>query len=209
MNKRNISIGLGVLFIIGLIIMSIVYSLTPKATLVLALAPEEGFLSIDGGPKNAVKNKQNISIKPGAHTVEFSRDEFDPLSQTFTVDDKKSIEVIIVLNPLTEAAKKLLLTPGAQEVVQRFVGKKFIKESEQLDQTYPILSILPIEARLYTVNSCRSVKYPDDSTKIALCADMSEEGLESYILKDITSRGYNPSDYEIIFTNISNVTDWD
>lgn len=202
MNKRKT-----ILIIIGLIIAAalatvlIIYSITPRSTLTLLLAPEEGLVSIDGGSKQSVKNKQNLNVTPGKHTVEFSRSEFDSFSKDITIADKQTVEVIIALNPLTDAARQLLLTPGADEVVQRFTGEKMTKETSQLNKDYPILSILPIEARLYVVNMCKSIKYPDDTTKIALCADVYQEGLEPYVAKHITSLGYNPADYEIIFVN--------
>lgn len=209
MNKRNVIIGLSGLFIIGLVVYFILYSITPRATILLAIAPEEGFISIDNSSKQSVKNKQTISVTPGNHTVIFSREEFDSFSKDITVDNKQTLEVIIVLNPLTEAAKKLLLTSGSQEVIQRLDGEKIIKESSQLEKDYPILSVLPIKARLYVINSCKSIKYPDDSKKIAICVDVAQDGLEDYVYKDIRSHGYNPDDYEIIFNNISNTEDWD
>lgn len=209
MNKRNIVIAVSGLVLIGIIVFSVIYSLTPRATLLLALAPESGSLSLDGATTQTVSNKQKISVKPGKHTVEFSRDEFDSFKLDITVENNKSVEVIIALNPLTDAARKLLLTPGSQEVVQRFGGQQIEKGAKTLEKAYPILSVLPITARLYVINSCKSVKFPNDPSKMALCADVSQDGLESYIYSDIRRFGYNPDDYEIIITNIANTEDWD
>ena len=192
----------------GLIIISAIYSLIPRSTISLALAPEEGFISIDGGSKQPVKNKQTLDVTPGKHTIKFSRDEFDSFSKDITVANKQTVEVIIALNPLTDAAKQLLLTPDAQEVIQRFYNETTIKATDQLNKDYPILSILPIQARLYIINPCQSVKHPNDPTKLALCVDVSQSGLEPYVYKDITSRGYNPADYEIIFTSSPSPANW-
>lgn len=199
MNKRKTILVIIGLIAIALVTFLVIYSITPRSTITLLLAPEEGFMTIDGGSKQPVKNKQNLNITPGKHTVKFSRDEFDSFSKDITIANKQTLEVIIILNPLTNAARQLLLTPGADEVIQRFTGEKMIKETDQLNKDYPILSILPIEARLYIVNTCKSIKYPDDATKVAICADVYQEGLEPFVLKDITSRGYNPADYELIF----------
>lgn len=201
MNKRKTILVIIGLIAIALVTFLVIYSITPRSTITLLLAPEEGFIAIDGGLKQPVKNKQTLNVTPGKHTVEFSRDEFDSFSKDIAIANKQTLEVIIVLNPLTNAARQLLLTPGADEVIQRFTGEKMIKETDQLNKDYPILSILPIEARLYIVNTCKSIKYPDDATKVAICADVYQEGLEPFVFKDITSRGYNPSDYEIIFVN--------
>ncbi len=197
--KLQIIFGLiGVVFI-GLIVFSLVYLLTPRATLNLAVAPESAFITIDSGAKQAVVNKQQISISPGKHTLKFSQNEFDSLSKNITIDNKQALDIIIALTPQTEAAYQLMITPGAEEVVQMRDNEKAKKVVDQLSKDYPILSVLPINARLYTINSCPSQKYPDNPTKIALCVDAYHSDLEPYVNKDIASRGYNPSDYEIIF----------
>jgi len=207
MSRRQIVIVLGGLIFIGLIAWAIIYSIMPRASLSLALAPETGSLSIDGGSPQSVNNKQTITVAPGKHKVTFSRDEFKSYSTDVTVANRQSQEVIIALDPLTDAASKLLLTPAAQEVIQRFVNLNMIKSTNQLNKDYPILNSLPIQARLYIINPCPSVKYPNDHTKIALCVDVAQPGLEPYVYQDISSRGFNPADYEIIFNTKINPTD--
>ena len=207
MSRRQIIIVLSGLIFIGLIAWAVIYSIVPRASLSLALAPETGSLSIDGGSPQSVNNKQTITVAPGKHKVTFSRDEFKSYSTDVTVANRQSQEVIIALDPLTDAASKLLLTPAAQEVIQRFVNLNMIKSTNQLNKDYPILNSLPIQARLYIINPCPSVKYPNDHTKIALCVDVAEPGLEPYVDQDISSRGFNPADYEIIFNTKINPTD--
>ena len=207
MSRRQIIIVLGGLIFIGLIAWAVIYSIVPRASLSLALAPETGLLSIDGGSPQSVINKQTITVAPGKHKVTFSRDEFKSYSTDVTVANKQTQEVIIALDPLTDAASKLLLTADAQEVIQRFVNLNMIKSTNQLNKDYPILNSLPIQARLYIINPCPSVKYPNDHTKIALCVDVAQPGLEPYVDQDISSRGFNPADYEIIFNTKINPTD--
>jgi hypothetical protein len=209
MNKRNLLLGIFGIIAIGLILWLVIYLVTPRATITLILAPEEGYVSIDSGAKQPVKTKDSLSIKPGKHKIEFSRDEFDSFSKDITIDNKQTLEVVLILNPTTNAAKALVATPGSEDAIQRSEGEKLLTESAQLEKNYPILSILPIEARLYVINSCKSVKYPKDKTKIALCVDVAQDGLKKYVYKDIQSHGYNPADYEIIFRNINDTEDWD
>ncbi|MBC7943445.1 hypothetical protein H7X68_03030 [Candidatus Saccharibacteria bacterium] len=207
MNKRNkILIIIGLIFI-GIVAWSVIYMITPRSTILLALAPEEGLMSIDEGSPRTVNNKQSLDVSPGKHKIKFFRDGFSSYSKDITIANKQTLEVVIALNGLTDDASKLLLTPGAQEVIQRFVNKKMIEATTQLNKDYPILSILPIQARLYVVNTCKSVKYPNNPTKIALCVDVSQPGLEPYVFKDISFRGFNPADYEIIFLSGTNDND--
>jgi hypothetical protein len=110
-------------------------------------------------------------------------------------------EFLVALNPLTDAAKNLMLDDTSQAIIQRFHGATLSKETAKITAENPILTILPIQARLYTVYACNSVKYPKDFTKIAVCVDLYRDGLVPYVTKDITSRGFNPADYEIIYVD--------
>jgi hypothetical protein len=194
--------------VVVIIVSAVIYNLIPRSHLTLYLAPEEGTLSIDSKIQS-VKNGQVITLSPGKHTVVFSHNEFDSLSQDITTTNGQTLDFIAVLNPLTDAARALLQSAGAQAVIERFTSKVQVSQTNNLLKNYPILSILPINARLYTINSCQSQKYPDDSTKLALCVDEYHDGLGPYVLKDITSRGYNPADYEIIYINKYNPVDTD
>src|SRR5680860_148441 len=126
-----------------------------KSKLDLKLAPEEMYLSVDGKEKQSIKNGQGLKIISGKHSLEFSQNEFDSITKEVDADDKQTTEVIVVLDPQTSAAKKLLLTPGADKVVQRFTSEQMTREVDQLEKDYPILSILPIQARLYIIGTCK------------------------------------------------------
>jgi len=203
-NSRVIIIALAVLFV-GFVIWAIVYALIPRSHLTLYLAPEQGTLTIDGNA-NSVSNGQVIEVAPGVHTIIFSRSEFSSQSQTITATNGQTSDFVAVLAPLTDAAKQLLQTPGAQSVIERYTGLQETKYTNTLTNNYPIVNILPINARFYTINTCPSVKYPNDPSKIALCVKVTQNGLEQYVDKDILSRGYNPNDYEIIFNNVNDTT---
>lgn len=198
--KIKLIIGL----FIGLVVIVMglfIYSLAnPKGQLVIYIAPEAGTLKING-KEQQVKNEQSLALSPGDYSISFSRDEFDgETTQKVSIEKDINTDVVFVLNPLTDRARELLTTPGSQKVIERYSGKVINKEAAEIVEKNPILNILPIRARLYVVSSCLSVAHPEDKTKIALCAVMTEHGLEPYIRKDIQSRGFNPDELEIIYT---------
>jgi hypothetical protein len=204
MNKRNklILIIIGIIFILSVIGL-IIYSLIPKAYIQFNTAPQQVNISIDNGKKQSIDNSESVLVKPGHHSVTVSRDEFSDYTNTVDVKNSKTVNFLVALKPLTDGANSLLQDSKSQAVVQSFYGNIQQKQAIQITAKYPILSILPMQARLYRLYACPSQKYPNDSLKIAICVDEAQSGLEPFVLKDIQSRGYNLSDYEVIWNVIS------
>lgn len=202
MNIRRIII-IGFIALVALIVGIFIFiQANPSGTLVVAVAPEEGTLVLDGKERK-VKNEDKIGLSIGEHTVAFKRDEFkDSETKKVTITKDENMRVIFVLEPLTDAARALLQTEGAQRVREQNGGQEIINASNEAVDKNPILTILPIQSRLYTVSACQSEKFPNDPDKVALCVNSSGEyDLLPYVRKDISSKGYNPDDFEIIFVN--------
>lgn len=197
MNKKTILLLIGgfVVLVIGWTIYDFI---TPKAYIELAVAPKEVTVLLNSSNKS-VKNGDKIRVSPGDYKVIVSRDGFDSYVKDFSIKNRETIELLVALKPQTDEAEQLLLSDASQIIMQRFYGKNLHSQEENMLKNYPIVSILPIQARLYSISACRSQKYPDDITKIALCVKESQPNLQPYVLKDISSRGYNPKDYEIIW----------
>lgn len=178
-----------------------VYFLIPKTYIIFSVAPGQVTISINGKPKQTVNNKDTVMVSPGHYSIVVTRDEFESYTGELDVKSGNTTEFLVALNPQTDAARALLQDDASQAIIQRFHGNALTNDTEKITTTYPIISVLPIDARLYTVYACQSVKYSNDNTKIAVCVDLYQDGLIPYVLKDIQSRGYNPSDYEIIYVN--------
>jgi len=201
MIKRKYVI-IGIIAFVLLMITLIVFLLIPKSYIRLSSAPQKVSITIDGGSAKNTENGSTITVSPGKHIIVISQNEFDSYSEEVNINNGQTYELIVVLNPLTDAAKELLMDSKSRTVVEQLSGKIFNQQTTDMVTNYPILNILPIRARQYLINACPSQKYPDDITKVALCIESNQTGLESYVLKDIESRGYNPADYEIIWPKI-------
>jgi len=197
--NKIISISIGIV-VVGLIAWWWIYLLIPRSTLYLRVAPQEVTITNEGGDtkfSGTYHNNDKLTISPGTYKFTVSRDEFKSYTTTVTLKDGETGKLLTALTPLTDAAKELLNNDDSQAVIEEFEGLLQSQGEEKLTTDYPILTVLPINERLYKIDACESVKHPDDFTKIAICIYEKDESLKPYALNAIKSAGYNPDDYEI------------
>jgi len=202
MSKKQI-ISIVSLFILVIVIWS-VYLLIPKSYILFQTAPEVVYIRINEKKERVVNNGDKIFFKPGNYKIIIYKDEFNPQFEEFTIKNGETKEIVAALKPLTENAKNILLgNDKSIKVLEKSTSIRIDSESEFLEKTYPILKILPIETRNYTILTCSSKKYPDQSNKVALCIDITSASIKDYVEKEIISKGYNLNDYEVIWRDIS------
>jgi len=189
---------IGALIIIGIIINALI----PRATLLFSVAPESVKVMING-KSHDVTNGQSITIAPGEVTIEISRDEFSSYSEKLTVKNHETKEILVALDAQTEIAKQLLLTAGAQKIIQRVGGKKVQQGGDALMKAYPLLKELPISDKFYKILPCDSVQYPNDSSKIAICVQLFDLEAKQSAIDEITRRGFDVANYEMIYQDVS------
>jgi hypothetical protein len=198
-NNKKLLIVIFSILIAALIALAI-YQAVPKTKLLLSVAPDSVQLSIDNKPNITVSDNQTISITPGSHTFKVSEDQFVSYTTTATSKKGQTTELLVALTAITTAAQNELdNSPSSQAVIQRFEGNIEQAQTAAIDKNYPIVADLPIETDLYSINVCPSQKYPNDPTKIALCIIETDPDVAQYALNAITNKGFNPSDYEIIY----------
>lgn len=201
-NKKYLLISS--ILILFILVVIVVISMSPKSKIMFSIAPETATMSIDD-KTYSVKSGDSINFKPGEYVYKLSRDGFEEYTSKITVKSGNETELLAALKPTTEEARKLLLDVKSQIIVQRFYGINYSESISDISKEYPLIDILPIRARLYTISSCRSEKYPDDNSKIAICADITLDELKPYVIKDIESRGFNIKDYELIWIHTSSI----
>jgi len=205
-NSRKLLI-IGMAIFMGIFVSSSIYFLIPRSYIKFITAPEQVSIMIDGKDKQAVQNGDTVLVSPGKHTVVVFRDEFNPHTETVNVENGQTFELVAALTGLTDNATNLLQSSDvSSSVMGRFNDSIMLKVTDFTSNTYQIIKVLPIQARLYTVSSCQSEKFPNNTLRFALCVDSSQDGLEPYVRKDITWRGFNPDDYEIIYSVDASLT---
>lgn len=199
--QKKLFILIIILFGVGIIAL-VVYSLIPRASILFSIAPTEATVIINN-KKQKITNGERITVTPGEISIEVLRNEFDTYRETITVNNGDEHEVLVALTPQTAAAQSLLSSTEAQSIIQRITGRSLQSGVDNLNATYPILKDLPIVDRFYKIIICESEKYPDDSSKLAVCIQLYEMAARKSALNEIERRGYNLDDYEIIVQDLT------
>ncbi len=200
MSKRTIRLILigAALLVIGLI----VYALIPRASLLMSIAPEDFTVTVNGHSQQ-VKTGDSITVTPGDISLSVSRDGFDTYTQKLTIKNGEKVEILQVLNPKTDEAKALLNTDKSQAIIQRVTNVKMKEATDKLSKDYPILSILPLSEKYFTVTTCPSQKYPKDSTKIAICVNLFNLEAKQQAIDTVSQKGFDLNNYETYFVDAS------
>lgn len=170
--KKAIIIGVSVL-IAGLIIWSI-YLLIPRAHVVLQIAPKDASLKVGEKNYGEVVRGQKISISPGTHSFELSRDEFSTENVTVEVKDGETKEVMIALTPQTAEAWEILRSDDdSVAIFEGYNSKKGYQNIVAIEAENPLYKQLPVDTREYYIGVCDSLKHPKDELKKAVCVDLT------------------------------------
>jgi len=196
-NKKTILI-IALVFSLIVTILTVYYFSIPRSYIKIELAPHQAYLNIDKNIKN-ITNGKNLSISPGKHSLVFYRDQFSSFSQNIDIKRNETITLTVALKALTTEAKNILNTDESNKIIEKYTSIKLDKQSDSLDANYPILKILPINNKYYQLFSCKSQKYPNDSSKIALCVIMDDLGYSDTLYEEAQRYGYNLNDYELIW----------
>lgn len=176
-----------VLISLTLVTVLAVFLLRPQGKVQFALAPEEATLTINGNDRT-IQNKQTIAMSPGTYTLTIKRDHFSTESTEITVKKNETIRTVIALDPQTDEARKLIESnPESVKITQEY--KEVVRAK--------LFKSLPLSGVNYTVESCRSIKYPTTNKK-ALCLTSPTEAGETTAKLAILQLGYNLDDYEVL-----------
>jgi hypothetical protein len=165
-----------------------VYFLRPQGTVEFILAPQNVTLAMKNTKLKAIQHKQTMSLTPGAYDATFSAAGFRSETTRIIVRKGEKTRLIMALTPETEAAKKLLSENSeSQQVIKEY---KEVKYKE-------LLNTLPLSGSNYSIASCSSVKYPNES-KEALCINTSFDGGVKNAKDRLVKNGYDINDLEFI-----------
>lgn len=188
---------------VGIVIL-VIYLLIPRATIVLSVAPESFSVSVNEEEAKLYEMGDRLEVTPGTHRLTISRDGFEDYTTSVTIKNRDTFEVLYALTPQTDAARELLETERSQEIIQRITNQRMESELVEISKNYPIVEILPIRDKFFTVSTCTSEEFPDDTTKIAICVDLYEPQARASVSEVINARGHSLEDYEVRFTTRSN-----
>lgn len=151
MRKRAIIII--ALVVIGLAVIGILASRKPNSknvTVTVKAAPAASTLTLDGHTVSA----GDVALTPGKHTFTASLKYFDTVSKTVDTKTLNTAKPIILLpKPSSPEAKQWLQDhPEAQTEREQAGDTQASLDTQQLRDTYPIVSKLPYETLEYKID---------------------------------------------------------
>jgi len=179
----------------------IIYSLargTGKGTVIFNVVPSEVLVSIDGGGSKKIKQAGSIKLSPGNHTLNISQKNFSEKEVRVIVSKGKKQTVDAALSPLTSEANSKIT--GIDRIRgEGIAGARMSDDVAAIDRNFPLTKVLPINRLLFTIYPGKSAVSPNDSTKVAIYISSNSARARQDALQTIRDKGYDPSDYEIIF----------
>lgn len=201
-NLKKIILVISILIFILLIFA--VYNISSnmgKVEMDINVAPQDSKLLLD---QTSYVNSGKNKITPGDHVIKATRAGFSSKTQKFTIHEEGSNLILVSLAP-SDREGETYLNNHQNEFVR--IGDLGELESsnarEGMIKRYPLTSRLPIDiSPLFIINYGGSKKYPNDPTKIAIYISVASPKDKQLALSTIYDKGYDPSDYEIIFESL-------
>lgn len=207
--KKIIIIGVVVfLLIVGVSLYFIINNMINSSSIELLVAPQSSEIVIDG------KKYTNgtYAINPGNHTITISKEGFGTKETTFATKKDETTKVYIYLIELeggdwyaTHEEDRMILGVITSSLTEQDINKLY-------DENASIVSELPIRVDYYSNNYSKHTKYTisykiaQDNSKVSLTiVDYTGGNLET-ALDNLKSRGINPDEYEIEYTDKSEDT---
>lgn len=201
MNMKTKSIIIILIAISLIIITSFLYLNKNVTTGVnIVIVPADSKILLDGKVVPSGKN----SAKPGKHTIEVKRENFDSNKQTVDVLSGQIKLVKVGLSSNNSNGKKWQEEHQKEYLELENIGDSNIQQnSATILKKYPLIANLPQDmSPLFRIDYGISKKYPDDQTKIAIYISSNNPTDKFAAIKKIYNMGYDPSDYEIIFESL-------
>ncbi len=177
-----------ILVLLTVVILMVMFLLRPQGEVEFIIAPEEATLTFNGSSRT-IRNKETVSFSPGVYTFSIKRTEFSTETVYITVEKDKKIRAIVALNPQTDAAREIIKS-NSESV-------KITQEYEE-NKRARLFKALPLSGVNYSVEACKSIKYPTTDKK-ALCITSPTEAGESTAELIIMQLGYDISHYEVLY----------
>ena len=193
-------VGLGVI-IAGLTV--VFFSFKKDASLTIQTSPLEVNIAIDGDDtysKTNFKSGDTIRLNSGAVQIKASREGFKTKTLTYDVVADKTNKVFISLTPESDEAKQLLDSREEQYNRQYTATNAADNAAKIATEENEILQILPHYGRYFTISQGVSKQNPNKVGAMALYIDIYDPSGKSDALEFLRDSGYNPDDYEIIYT---------
>jgi hypothetical protein len=201
MRQHKIITTIIAILLVGLIAYTVYLSISRagKEPVTIYLIPGDTKLTID----NQQYRAGTAYIKPGTYNVSASREGFESLERTVTIDQPNTTVIDISLTPVSDEAKQW--QQDNMDLYKEFQVRTGIRANEfgeQFREQFPIVTKIPFSNFIYTIGY--RLKNPDNASEGITIEITAITGYREAALDKIREFGFDPTDYEINFNNFEN-----
>lgn len=168
-----------------------------KVAITVSTVPRDSSISIDGQPSGS----GTLWLKPGKYVFKAQKDGFKTREKTITVTDEKEQNVVaLALSPESEQAKKWADEHAGEYKNNETYGAVEAQANGQyFRDNNPIVAHLPYNDPYYQITYASEA---DNS--IVLTINTPSPRYRYFAIQKIRELGYDPSDFNIIFSDFKN-----
>lgn len=168
-----------------------------KIAVPVSLVPADATIYVDG---EKISRSGTIYIKPGQRQVKVTSPGFESVEKTYRIYDYNAPGIYIGLIGQSDSAKKWQQNNQFRyRKLELLATEKAHQYNQLFEERNPIVKDLPIKDPYFTI-SYRNI---DDKT-IKLTIWGTSARYRQYALNYLRQLGYEPTDYEIEFSNFTN-----
>lgn len=162
--------------------------------------------SVPGDISIIVNDKETKSSKlylpPGTHTIEAKKEGFKTSSKTINiVYGNDPVHLYFLMLPVSESATEWYNSNRNEYLkLEKIAGENDQAEGVAFSTNNPIVKLLPYRSLLFNID----YSLTNDKKGIILHIKADNSTDRSLAISQIRNWGYDPSDFEILFTNFAN-----
>lgn len=165
---------------------------------VLYVSPVQSTVKVNGKATN-IDKLNSLSLKPGTYEFEFSYEGFESKKASLKLIEGMATQSISgALKPLSKESESILQKPEEVIARERAEGAELAKPLEDAPMR-KLSRLLPEVNRYYRIDYGVSKKFPGDGLAVYIAANEAE--YRQWALDWIRARGFDPSDYEFVFSS--------
>lgn len=184
----------GLLFV-GLIIQNI-KSQAGKIPVTIYVVPKDAKITVDGNNAKAGK----VFLTKDKHTIKAKKTGFKDTSETITLGEETRNVYLLLAADSSEALDWSKKHAGDYSKTEGLVGEETVQNGVQFQKTNPIVKLLPYHSLIFNIDYSLS----KDSNGVVLQIKAGNSIDRSLAIGQIRNWGYDPSDFEIVFTDYAN-----
>ncbi len=196
--KKIVFISTTIVLLMAAIFIGIYFSRYGKSEVEIATIPSDATIAIE---TIGSLSPGTHYITPGSYQAKITRDGFEPLSRELVVEESNNLPILISLDPNSPKGEEWMAENQSKVLeFEGLAGTKANIEGDELRRQNPLINNLPHRNLLYSIGYKND---PSNDMSVIITIDAPDIYKEA-ALQQIENWGYDPTRYNIEFTNYEN-----